>query len=84
MNGQPMTHAGRVDKAASEEPLWLTLSDVTERVRCGRKVIYRAVAAGRLRAAVINARGDLRFRSEWVDAWLDGLAPVEVIPAASP
>ena len=84
MNGQPITHTGRVDNAVSEEtPPWLTLSDVTARVRCGRKVVYRAVAAGRLRAAVINARGDLRFRPEWVDAWLDGLAPVEIIKAAS-
>jgi hypothetical protein len=82
MNGQPVTQTGSNNEAVPAELPWLTLSDVTTRVRCGRKIIYRAVAAGKLRAAVINARGDLRFRPEWVDAWLDGLAPAEMIRTA--
>jgi excisionase family DNA binding protein len=83
MNGQPITQTGSNNEAVPAELLWLTMSDVTARVRCGRKIIYRAVAAGKLRAAVINARGDLRFRHEWVDAWLDGLAQAEVLRTAS-
>lgn len=65
---QPVTQTGVNNGTVPAESLWLTLSDVTVRVRCGRKVIYRAVAAGKLRAATINARGDLRFRPEWVNA----------------
>ena len=83
MSGQPVTQTGGNNDAGPAEPMWLTLSDVTARVQCGRKIIYRAVAAGKLRAAVINERGDLRFRSEWVDAWLDGLAPAEMSRTAS-
>jgi hypothetical protein len=83
MNDQPITQTGINNGTVPAEPLWLTLSDVIARVRCGRKVIYRAVTAGKLRAATINARGDLRFRPEWVDAWLDGLAPIEIIRTTS-
>ena len=50
---------------------WLTVAQAADRARCGRKLIYREVRSGRLRAARIGGRRDLRFRAEWVDAWLD-------------
>jgi hypothetical protein len=34
------------------------------------KTIYREVKAGRLRAARIGGRRELRLLPEWVDAWL--------------
>jgi excisionase family DNA binding protein len=58
---------------------WLTVEDVMARVKCGRRVVYRAVKSGKLRGAELNRRGDLRFRCEWVDAWVESLAPVEVV-----
>lgn len=54
--------------------VWLTVADVTDRVQCGPKVVYRAVKNRKLRAVRIDGRGDLRFRAEWVDSWLDQAA----------
>ena len=62
-----------------DTPVWLTVKEAAGRARCGDKVIYRAAQAGKLRHATVNARGDLRFRPSWVDAWLEQTAePVEV------
>jgi excisionase family DNA binding protein len=49
---------------------WLTVSEAADRARCGKKLIYREVAAGRLQARMIGGRRALRFLAEWVDAWL--------------
>lgn len=49
---------------------WFTAEEADERARCGVKVIYREVRAGRLRAARIGGRRELRFLPEWIDEWL--------------
>jgi excisionase family DNA binding protein len=49
---------------------WLTVEDAANRARCGPKLIYREVRAGRLRAARIGGRRELRFTAEWIDEWL--------------
>jgi excisionase family DNA binding protein len=49
---------------------WLTVHDAAERCKCGVKVIYREVKAGRLRAARIGGRRELRLLAEWIDEWL--------------
>ena len=49
---------------------WLTVTEAAERARCGVKLIYREVRAGRLRAAHLGGRRDLRLTAEWVDEWL--------------
>ena len=49
---------------------WFTAEEAAERARCGVKVIYREVRAGRLRAARIGGRRELRFLPEWIDEWL--------------
>jgi excisionase family DNA binding protein len=49
---------------------WLTVGEAARRARCGVKTIYREVRAGRLRAARIGGRRELRLRPEWVDDWL--------------
>jgi len=60
-------------------PAWLTVPEAADRARVGRRTIYREVMAGRLRAARVGGRLELRFRPTWVDAWLDATAePVEV------
>jgi len=49
---------------------WLTVAEAAERARCGVKLIYREVKAGRLRAAKVGGRRELRILPEWIDAWL--------------
>ena len=58
---------------------WLTAQEAAGRAKVGSKTIYGAVRAGRLRAARIGGRRELRFLAAWVDAWLEETAqPVEV------
>lgn len=53
---------------------WLTVREAAKRTRCGEKMIYREVAANRLRAVRIGGRTSLRFRAEWIDKWLEASA----------
>ena len=55
---------------------WLTVSEAANRARCGIKTIYREAKKGRLKAARIGGRRELRLRGEWVDAWLEASAAV--------
>lgn len=57
-------------KLPSTESSWITVNEAAMRARCGVKLIYREVRAGRLQAARVGGRRELRLRSEWVDAWL--------------
>lgn len=58
---------------------WLTAKQSSAYVQASEKLIYREVKAGRLRAARIGGRRDLRFLAEWLDAWLERSAtPVEI------
>jgi excisionase family DNA binding protein len=50
---------------------WLNVEGAARRALCGSKLIYREVAAKRLRAARVGGRRELRFRPEWIDQWLD-------------
>lgn len=57
--------------AAPDRPSpWLTVVEAADRARCGRKTIYKEIRAGRLRAATVGGRRDLRILAEWVDEWL--------------
>jgi len=56
---------------ATTPPTWLTVHDAALRARCGDRLIYREVAAGRLRGVRVGGRRSLRFRAEWIDEWLE-------------
>jgi excisionase family DNA binding protein len=58
---------------------WLTVVEAAQRARCGVKTVYREVQAGRLRAARIGGRRELRLRPEWVDAWLEQASAVVMV-----
>jgi excisionase family DNA binding protein len=62
--------AGVTTEAGAESP-WLTTQEAASRARCGVKVIYREVRKGKLKAAKLGGRHELRLRAAWVDAWLD-------------
>lgn len=49
---------------------WRDVSMAAARALTSRRTIYNAVASGRLRAARVNGRRELRFLDEWVDAWI--------------
>jgi excisionase family DNA binding protein len=53
---------------------WLDVQEAAARANCGAKLIYREVKAGRLKAARIGGRRELRLLAEWVDTWLLGTA----------
>lgn len=56
--------------AMGERTPWLTVEEAADRARCGVKLIYREVRTGRLRAARVGGRRELRLLAEWVDDWL--------------
>lgn len=60
---------------------WLTLTDAGAYAKRGKRYLAREVKSGRLRAARVGGRGELLFRREWIDGWLEDLAaPVMVTP----
>jgi excisionase family DNA binding protein len=61
--------ASRMPHTVEPSP-WLTVDEAARRARCGLKTIYREVRAGRLRAARVGGRRELRLLSVWVDEWL--------------
>ena len=62
-----------------ETSRWLTVKEASRRAKCGAKLLYRELQAGRLRAARIGNRRDLRIHIDWVDQWLEASSkPVEV------
>ena len=66
----------------SPETPWRTADQAAGRAQVGVKCIYAEVKAGRLRAARIGGRRELRFLDAWVDEWLERTAePIEVRPA---
>jgi excisionase family DNA binding protein len=63
----------------TDTPAWITVKEAANRAQVSSKVIYRAVAEKQLRAAIVGGRRSLRFRPEWVDAFLERCAePVEL------
>jgi excisionase family DNA binding protein len=60
---------------------WLTVREAAARAKCGVKTIYREVRAGRLKAARVGGRRDLRLLTEWIDEWLIRTSEVTLVPA---
>jgi excisionase family DNA binding protein len=68
-------------EASMSQPAWLTPKEAAQRARCGVKTIYREVGAGRLRAARVGGRRELRFKVGWVDEWLEATATLIEVAA---
>ena len=78
MTGNMMTESMNVPSP------WLTVAEAAQRARCGVKTVYREVRAGRLRAARIGGRRELRLRPEWVDTWLEQTSAMAMASANWP
>ncbi len=67
--------------------VWLTVGEAAQRARCGPKLIYREVNAGRLQVVRLGGRREIRVKPEWVDNWLlatiTAQQPPAIIPARS-
>lgn len=63
---------------------WLTVLEAAAHARCGKRSIYLAVAQGRLRAARLGGRRELRFLPEWLDAWLLASSTPEIVSPQAP
>jgi excisionase family DNA binding protein len=63
----------------TEDAREVTACEAAAYIKVGDKCIYREVRAGRLRAARVGGRRELRFRAAWLDEYLDrSAAPVEI------
>jgi excisionase family DNA binding protein len=59
--------------------IWLTPEQAAARAQVGKRTVYHEVNAGRLRAARVGGRRELRIKPEWIDSWLEQSAtPIEV------
>ena len=67
-----LTHQGPLPSSP-----WITVGEAAKRARCGIKLIYREVCAGRLQAVRVGGRRELRLRPDWVDAWLLGRSQLD-------
>jgi len=56
------------------DTVWLTLRRAAARAAVSQATIKREVSRGRIRFARVGGRRHLRFRAEWIDAWLDASA----------
>jgi excisionase family DNA binding protein len=59
---------------------WLTPAEAAQRARVGIKTIYREVRAGRLKAARVGGRRELRLLAEHIDTWLRSTMAQEAAP----
>lgn len=71
MNEQRRPTTSRTSLGESE---WLTLRRAAARAAVSEATIKREVRRGCIRAARVGGRRCLRFRPEWIDAWLDASA----------
>jgi excisionase family DNA binding protein len=58
---------------------WMTAEEMAAYAKLSKKLIYAAVASGKLRAARVGAGRNLRGKAEWIDAYLEASAPQEII-----
>lgn len=64
-------HSRPPSSASALPPTWLTVREAALRARCSEGTIRREVSAERLRVVKVGGRKSLRFRAEWIDAWLE-------------
>jgi excisionase family DNA binding protein len=55
----------------SESSPWLNVREASKYARCCPRILYSAVASGRLRAARLADRKKLLFRREWLDQFIE-------------
>ena len=69
------------DQAATP---WITVKEAARYAKCGTKSIYLGVASGKLQAARLGGRRELRFVREWLDEWLRATSTLVLVSPAPP
>lgn len=54
---------------------WMNVDEAGAYARVGRRMIYKAIAAKKLRAAHVDGRRKIAIHRDWIDAWLRASAP---------
>lgn len=62
---------------------WLDAGQGASYARVSRKLLYRAIRSGRLRAARVGGRRQVRLRREWIDAFIEAHVAGPDAPRAS-
>jgi excisionase family DNA binding protein len=63
---------------------WMTVEDAARHAKCGTRSIYVAVRQGKLRAAHLGGRRELRFLAEWIDGWLLATSTSDIVNPSAP
>ena len=75
------TAAGEPELTPEATP-WLTVPQAAAGAQVGPKIIYTAIAKGKLKAARLGVRRELRIHRDWLDAWIE--AAVEILNPSAP
>jgi excisionase family DNA binding protein len=67
----------------TERP-WLNPQEAAAYAGVSSALIYREVRAGRLKAAYLGGRRQIRIHRTWIDAWLEADVSVDVINPQAP
>jgi excisionase family DNA binding protein len=71
------------ERSVSGDTVWLTLRRAAVRAAVSEGTIKREVHRGRIRFARVGGRRCLRFRAEWIDAWLEA-STTPIVDASRP
>ncbi len=63
---------------------WLTVAEAARYAKCGKRLIYHEVRRGKLRAARMGGRRELRFLGSWIDAWLLATSTPAIVNPLAP
>jgi len=66
------------------ETPWITVKEAARYAKCGSKSIYLGVASGKLQAARLGGRRELRFVREWLDEWLRATSTLVLVNPGPP
>jgi excisionase family DNA binding protein len=69
-----MTYPAPLPKPDACASPWLTVLQAAKRAQCSDALIYRVIRAGKLKAARLGERRELRIKVSWLDAWIESTA----------
>jgi excisionase family DNA binding protein len=63
---------------------WLRVKEAAAYAKVSEKLIYHNIKLGRLRAARLGVRRDIRILQDWLDAWMFACSSPEIIDERAP